>query len=82
LSRNYRVGRAIGEGLSVKEAIESVGQVAEGVPTSESAVVLTRRHNVQAPIFEAVDNVVMQRIRPMEGVARLMERMPKSEGFF
>jgi glycerol-3-phosphate dehydrogenase (NAD(P)+) len=82
LSRNYRVGRAIGEGMTIKEAVHSIGQVAEGVPTSESAVVLTRRHNVQAPIFEAVDNVVRERIKPMEGVARLMERMPKSEGFF
>ncbi|HEY3781705.1 MAG TPA: NAD(P)H-dependent glycerol-3-phosphate dehydrogenase [Fimbriimonadaceae bacterium] len=82
LSRNYRVGKAVGEGMKLREAIESIGQVAEGVPTSESAVVLTRRHNIQAPIFEAIDNVVRERLKPMEGVARLMERMPKSEGFF
>ena len=82
LSRNYRVGKAIGEGMRLKEAVTSIGQVAEGVPTSESAVVLARRFNVPAPIFEAVDSVIRERITPREGVARRMERMPKSEGFF
>lgn len=81
LSRNYRVGRAIGEGSTLQEAIKSVGQVAEGVPTSESAMILARRHNVPAPIFESVDSVIRARVRPMEAVSYLMERMPKSEGF-
>jgi len=81
LSRNYRVGRAIGEGKTLREALEGVGQVAEGVPTSESAVFLSRKYDVPTPIFEAVDNVVRGRVRPMEAVSRLMERMPKSEGF-
>ena len=33
LSRNYRVGFAIGEGKTLDEAIESLGEVAEGVNT-------------------------------------------------
>jgi glycerol-3-phosphate dehydrogenase (NAD(P)+) len=82
LSRNYRVGRAIGEGLSLTEAVKGVGQVAEGVPTSEAALVLARRHQVPTPIIEAVEAVIRGKIKPMEGVALLMERMPKSEGFF
>lgn len=82
LSRNYRVGRAIGEGVSLQEAVRTIGQVAEGIPTSEAALVLARKNQVPTPIFEAVENVVRGRMKPMEGVARLMERMPKSEGFF
>lgn len=81
LSRNYRVGRAIGEGKSLHEGLQMIGQVAEGVPTSESAVLLARRHDVPMPLFEAVDHVVRGRVRPMEAVSLLMERMPKSEGF-
>lgn len=33
LSRNYRVGHAIGSGMSLTEATESLGEVAEGVNT-------------------------------------------------
>jgi len=82
LSRNYRVGRMIGEGMTLNDAVKAVGQVSEGVPTSEAALVLARKHQVPTPIFEAVENVIRGRMKPMEGVARLMERMPKSEGFF
>lgn len=81
LSRNYRVGRLIGEGACLADAVRDVGQVAEGVPTSDSAAVLGRRHGVAIPIFDAVDNVVRGRVQPMEAVSMLMERLPKSEGF-
>jgi len=33
LSRNYRIGEALGNGKSLEEAVEEVGQVAEGVNT-------------------------------------------------
>ena len=81
LSRNYRVGRAIGEGTTLAAALEEIGQVAEGVPTSESALVLGRQNNVPMPVFEAIESVIRSRQRPLEAVGRLMERMPKSEGF-
>lgn len=79
LSRNYRVGRALGEGLTLTQALNAIGQVAEGVATSESALVLARRHGVQMPTFEAAENVIRGRVRPMDAVAMLMERTPKAE---
>lgn len=81
LSRNYRVGRSIGEGFALREAVEKVGQVAEGVPSSESALVLGRKHQVPMPMFEAIESVIRGRVRPMDAVSMLMERMPKAEGF-
>ena len=33
LSRNYRIGQALGEGRSIEQALIEVGQVAEGVNT-------------------------------------------------
>lgn len=80
LSRNYRVGRAIGEGRSLKEALQEVGQVAEGVVTAEAVVKLSRKHNVQTPVFEATAAVIESRLKPADAVALLMERMTKSEG--
>src|SRR5205823_1444839 len=66
LSRNYRVGRALGEGRTVHEALAEVGQVAEGVPTSEAAVMLGRRKGVTVPIFESTDAVIRGRMRPLD----------------
>ncbi|NUQ04710.1 MAG: NAD(P)-dependent glycerol-3-phosphate dehydrogenase [Anaerolineae bacterium] len=81
LSRNYRVGLGLGEGKPLARVLESIGQVAEGVPTSEAAVMLAKRHHVETPIFEAVHGVLREHLRPLEAVDRLMERMPKHESF-
>ncbi len=81
LSRNYRLGRALGEGSSLGEALTSVGQVAEGVPTSEAATVLARRLQVQTPVFAAVESVILGRIEPRAAVAHLMERSVRMEHF-
>jgi glycerol-3-phosphate dehydrogenase (NAD(P)+) len=78
LSRNYRVGRMVGEGVSLADALHSVGQVAEGVSTAESSQVLARRNGVAMPIFEAIDSVLRGRIKALEAVNMLMERMPRS----
>jgi glycerol-3-phosphate dehydrogenase (NAD(P)+) len=80
LSRNYRVGVAIGQGRSLTEALAEVGQTAEGVPTSEGVLMLSRRHQVPMPVFEAIETVVRGRVRPLDAVGLLMERMPKHEG--
>lgn len=79
LSRNYRVGHAIGKGTTLAEALREVGQVAEGVGTSESALALARRASVAMPVFEAVDLILRGQKRPMEGVSMLMERMSRAD---
>ncbi len=80
LSRNYRLGRALGSGSKLADAIDALGQVAEGVPTAEAAVVLSRRHGVSMPVFEGVEAVLRGRLEPRKGVALLMERMTPDEG--
>lgn len=79
LSRNYRVGLAVGQGKTVGEALHEIGQVAEGVPTSESALALGRRYGIEMPAFEAVECVLRGHLRPLDAVGQLMERMPKKE---
>jgi glycerol-3-phosphate dehydrogenase (NAD(P)+) len=81
LSRNYRVGFGLGQGRELKDVLEELGQVAEGVSTSDSALMLVRRHNVEAPILEATNAVLHHHLRPLDAVSRLMERMPKHETF-
>lgn len=82
LSRNYRVGRAVGEGVSLREALQQIGQVAEGVTTSECAMVLSRRHQVPMPLFEVIEAVLRGRLRPADGVGQLMERNTRDEGLW
>ena len=82
LSRNYRVGLMIGQGIPLEEALQQIGQVAEGVYTSTSALELGRRYGVDMPVFEFTESVLHGRVDPREAVGHLMARQPKSEGFF
>lgn len=81
LSRNYRVGVALGQGARLEDALAGVGQVAEGVPTSEAAQALARRHRVDLPVLAAVEAVLRGRIPPQRAVAMLMERTSKMDDF-
>lgn len=81
LSRNYRLGRALGEGSTLKDALEHLGQVAEGVPTSEATLMLARKYGVEMPVFAAVDGVVRGRLTPRSAVQLLMERTAKMDHF-
>ncbi|MEZ0327170.1 MAG: NAD(P)H-dependent glycerol-3-phosphate dehydrogenase [Fimbriimonas sp.] len=74
LSRNYRVGQALGEGKTLAEAVASTGQVAEGVPTAHATMALASRERVDMPVFAAVDAVIQGQLAPREAVSMLMER--------
>lgn len=81
LSRNYRVGHALGQGLTLDQALETLGgQVAEGVRTCEIALTLARRHRVNLPIFEGLQAVMKGQVGVREAVVRLVERTTPEEG--
>lgn len=80
LSRNYRLGYAIGSGKHVAEALREIGQVAEGINTSEAVMHVARQEGIQIPVFEMIDGVVREKIQPRGAVALLMERMTREEG--
>lgn len=80
LSRNNRLGAAIGRGLTLAEAIEEVGQTAEGVPTSEVVAMLAREKGVAMPLFVGIEAVLRGRLRAADGVPLLMERATREEG--
>jgi len=80
LSRNYRLGCALGRGESVQSAAESLHQVSEGVPTTEAACRLAAHLGVEVPIFEELRRVMFEGKPPAEAVAHLMTRPYKEEG--
>ncbi|QSI78291.1 NAD(P)H-dependent glycerol-3-phosphate dehydrogenase [Niveibacterium microcysteis] len=80
LSRNRRVGLALAEGRKLDEILDSLGHVAEGVPTAREVAALARRLGVDMPITAAVDAVLHEGLPPREAVERLLARDPKIEG--
>lgn len=60
-SRNRRVGEALAQGLTVEEAVEKLGQVAEGVKTAPTVMALAREYGVDMPIAAEVEAVIAGR---------------------
>jgi glycerol-3-phosphate dehydrogenase (NAD(P)+) len=54
LSRNYRVGYAMGKGKSLTAAMKSVGQVVEGVNTLRLVKPKAQELNVEMPLVDAL----------------------------
>lgn len=79
LSRNRRVGLALGSGRALEEVLDEMDAVAEGVRTVRAARDLASEHGVEMPIVDAVYSVLYEDVDPMEGLARLMAREPKPE---
>ena len=58
LSRNYTLGRALGEGQSLAAILGARRSVAEGVFSASAAVQRAARHGVEMPIAQAVDAIL------------------------
>lgn len=73
-SRNHRFGFLLGQGLTVKLALEQIGQVVEGVKTTERVQRLRAHHNVDMPITQCVHEVLQERIGVKQALQQLMAR--------
>lgn len=74
LSRNHRLGLALGRGLDVRAAAVEVGQTAEGVATARAVADLAARIGVDMPITAAVVDVVDHGARIDEVTSALLAR--------
>ena len=79
LSRNYRLGVMLGQGLSLTEAASLVGGVSEGRYTAAAAARLARRHGIETPIIDAADAVIAGRSTPEAEIDRLLARPMREE---
>lgn len=79
LSRNFRLGKALGEGLSLEEARASVGQTAEGVPTARAVAELAERSQLDLPITRALVDVVDRGRNIAEVTSALLSRSVRFE---
>ena len=78
-SRNRRAGILIGQGKTMKEAMDEVKQVVEGVFSAKAALELGKKYEVELPIIEAVNRVLFEGENVSEAVRALMLRDKKIE---
>ncbi|MGP9680992.1 NAD(P)H-dependent glycerol-3-phosphate dehydrogenase [Brachybacterium sp. AOP3-A1-3] len=79
LSRNHRLGLALGRGLDVRAAATEVGQTAEGVATARAVSELAARLGIEMPITDAVVDVVDHDARIDEVTTALLARGVRPE---
>lgn len=79
LSRNLRLGTMIGQGKSLQESLDSLGQVAEGIHSCQAAYKLSKELDIYAPITEQVHAILFEGKSPKQAVAELMTRTQKDE---
>lgn len=79
LSRNRRLGLALGKGVAIDEAVRQIGQVVESVVTADEVARLAAKHGLDLPISHGVRAVLHGEVTPVEGLRALMSREQKPE---
>ena len=79
LSRNFQLGKKIGEGQDPKKVIFEFNEVVEGFTTTSVALELAKKQNVDMPVIAGVAAVLDGRISPREAVEFLLTRDLKAE---
>ena len=79
LSRNYRFGLCLAEGLGRQQALAKVGATVEGVPTCEAIAAMGQQQQWSLPITESVTAVLRSDLSPAQALSQLMRRELRCE---
>lgn len=79
LSRNRKVGLLLAQGLTLAQAVDSLGHVAEGVYSARTVHQRAQALGVDMPITAAVVSLLDGRLKVGEVVQQLMGRGPRGE---
>jgi glycerol-3-phosphate dehydrogenase (NAD(P)+) len=79
LSRNRSVGVQLGRGQKLEDVIGGMRMVAEGILTTPASLALARKHRVEMPITQQMDQVLHHGKSPRDAIRELMERPLTSE---
>jgi glycerol-3-phosphate dehydrogenase (NAD(P)+) len=79
LSRNHRLGLALGRGVPLARAVAEIGQVVESVQTVDTVMRLAAAQNVELPITTLVQRVLREELSPAEAMTALLSREQKPE---
>ena len=76
LSRNYRVGFALGQGKSLQDAVAELGEVAEGVNTLKEVRQQAIEHDIYMPLVMGLYEVVFNHAPVKQVIANMMSNQP------
>jgi len=79
LSRNYRCGLLLAEGLDEATSLERIGATVEGPRTARATLRLARRHSWNLPVCEQVVRLLAGEVDAAGAVRALMERDLRAE---
>ncbi len=78
-SRNYQVGYALGEGLSLDEAVNRLGEVAEGVNTIKVLKARAEQLEVYMPLVAGLHAILFEGRTLEQVIGALMRGEPKTD---
>ncbi len=78
-SRNRRFGLAIGQGKSVQQAIDEIGQTVEGYRAAHALYRMAQKMDLTLPIMGQVYHVLYENKLPAQAVSELESRAQKPE---
>jgi glycerol-3-phosphate dehydrogenase (NAD(P)+) len=78
-SRNYQVGYALGEGLSLEEAVDRLGEVAEGVNTIKVLKARAEQLEVYMPLVAGLHAILFEGRTLQQVIGALMSGDPKTD---
>ena len=78
-SRNYQVGHALGQGLSLEEAVNRLGEVAEGVNTLKVRKVKAQEVQVYMPLVAGLHAILFEGRTLDQVIGALMNAEPKTD---
>jgi glycerol-3-phosphate dehydrogenase (NAD(P)+) len=78
-SRNRSVGEQLGKGRTIKQIIDDMHMVAEGVKTSRVVMELSAKYKIELPICREVYRVVHEGSTPTQAYRGLLRFAPGSE---
>ncbi len=73
-SRNFSVGKRIGQGQKISDILGSMHQVAEGVRTAEAAYELGEKYKEDLPIFKTVYQILYEGLSIEAAMLQLLDR--------
>ncbi len=81
LSRNFRVGEGLAQGVPLPEILARLGQVAEGVTTARAVAALAERTGTEVPVCQTVARLLDAEsgLSPADAVAALLARPQTGE---
>jgi glycerol-3-phosphate dehydrogenase (NAD(P)+) len=79
LSRNYQIGYALGQGKSLEQAVQELGQTAEGINTIVQVRARAEELDVYMPITCALYEVIFEHAPPLSVALSLMKNGNRSD---